>query len=652
MSSAVGGAEPYKPSGFRSADGQKLLKNILTDRLPYEPHDYQLEGVGTTLEKQDLLAILPTGAGKTGFFTMYMIAMLALSEKPTLCDPPLKEMPKDPVMVVVCPTLGLEVETSKAFENHGLRSLVINNETVKAARDRGDNIWASAVSGYHMIVLSPEMLNGEGFRKLVENPSFASRICALGVDEVHLCYTWAGFRKDYGLINHTRMRLTSHVPLILITATLRGGEPTRKVISDFGLVPGRFHLIHRSNIRRNIQVILRTPLAGINGAKFPHLDCVLEERRKTLIFAQTTAQVNRIRDYLHKVLAAKGVNGSKHMRTYASVLDSDTNADTLTRFRDDPDMHIIIATDALMVGIDLPNVQDVFIMNGLTDLDSILQKIGRAMRKPITTTSLGRGVIFVTESMQKTAKAMVDGTYQKKRKKQKNAVEIDAALAEYIAATCKTEAQDRLYANPADKPGCVPEPQMAKPPSVPKVNPIKQGKRLTLVMKAHGRKRFQEWREKIYDNADSTEAATVPKFMYLPDHIIDTFLDRFALLENEAIFREIITPVLYAMPHYNNLYFLIAQLRGEFAFMKEEKERLKKLEKAQARAAAAGEVVESGSDDSGSDSSLDLESQDEDDYNVDFVSPRLRAMDISDDGEDLRPTVPLDGMVVTNAAQV
>lgn len=58
--------------------GYDLCRKILRDsNLPYVPHDYQVEGVCKTLDGIDLLAITPTGSGKTGYLSMYMLVVLA-----------------------------------------------------------------------------------------------------------------------------------------------------------------------------------------------------------------------------------------------------------------------------------------------------------------------------------------------------------------------------------------------------------------------------------------------------------------------------------------------------------------------------------------------------------------------------------------------
>lgn len=104
MSSSAGARFLFSsPAGFR------LVREILSKHIPYQPHDWQLEGVCKLLDGRDLVAILPTGAGKTGYFTMFMLVLVELSRNPSLSDPPVF-IPEDPCMIVVYPTNGLEEE--------------------------------------------------------------------------------------------------------------------------------------------------------------------------------------------------------------------------------------------------------------------------------------------------------------------------------------------------------------------------------------------------------------------------------------------------------------------------------------------------------------------------------------------------------------
>ncbi|KAI9060857.1 hypothetical protein FKP32DRAFT_1594954, partial [Trametes sanguinea] len=71
--------------------GHELCRHIIQEqRLGYSPHNYQLEGVCMTLHGIDLLAITPTGTGKTGYLVIYLKVMRAVMRNPHLCENPPK----------------------------------------------------------------------------------------------------------------------------------------------------------------------------------------------------------------------------------------------------------------------------------------------------------------------------------------------------------------------------------------------------------------------------------------------------------------------------------------------------------------------------------------------------------------------------------
>ena len=94
---------------FSSAEGYSLVRHTLGSRLPYAPHDYQLEGVCKLLDGMDLVAVLPTGARKTGYYLMYILVLLAMVNNSELRQRS-SVLSSDPCMVVVYPTNGLEEE--------------------------------------------------------------------------------------------------------------------------------------------------------------------------------------------------------------------------------------------------------------------------------------------------------------------------------------------------------------------------------------------------------------------------------------------------------------------------------------------------------------------------------------------------------------
>ena len=67
----------------------------------------------------DLMALTRTGSGKTGYFTMHMLLLIALSKDPTIVAPfKLKrKVPANPAMVIVFPTNGVEEEMVRKYNN-------------------------------------------------------------------------------------------------------------------------------------------------------------------------------------------------------------------------------------------------------------------------------------------------------------------------------------------------------------------------------------------------------------------------------------------------------------------------------------------------------------------------------------------------------
>jgi hypothetical protein len=106
MSTREAPQEAPPPFVFSSSEGFALCRRILKEHLPYEPHDFQIEGICQLLDRVDLLAILATGTGKTGFLSMYMLVVLTIKKDPSLC--PSAKFPDNPCMLAICPTKYLE----------------------------------------------------------------------------------------------------------------------------------------------------------------------------------------------------------------------------------------------------------------------------------------------------------------------------------------------------------------------------------------------------------------------------------------------------------------------------------------------------------------------------------------------------------------
>ncbi|KAI0348994.1 P-loop containing nucleoside triphosphate hydrolase protein [Trametes cingulata] len=428
---------------FCSPEGQHFVTDIIQPALHYEPHNYQLDGICKSLDGIDLLAILATGSGKTAYFTMDMLVLQALSKKPRTAQWG-GAVPYNPAMIVVYPTVGLETKMARTFETAGLPSVIINHDTAGAAHLEGRNLWEGVVTKSAMILLSPEMLSSDSFESLLQKRKFSSRLCALGVDEVHLCNSWGeSFCPCFRQIGLAQRCMPTSTDLILVTATLAAGLLTMNIINSFGLCPREYHLIRRSNLRPDVRVIIRTLTCGPAGPAYPDFRWVLSSTRKMIIFCPTIVHGQHLTFDL-RTHVPSSVDPFGLIRTYNALKWSDFNEVTLELFRKhDTDTMIIVATDTLMVGVDLPNVEDVILATTPDMVDEMVQKIGRAGRDPGRIKD-ARGIAQKQASGEVKESPNIAGSHGP----------LEEVMALMIAADCKMAAQNSIYGNPETDSPC------------------------------------------------------------------------------------------------------------------------------------------------------------------------------------------------------
>src|ERR1700728_1400795 len=82
-----------------------VLRERTCDYSCHDLHDDQLKGICKMIDGVNLMALTHTGSGKTGYFTMYMLLLLALSKDLNIVAPAKNYVPNNPVMVLVYPTI-------------------------------------------------------------------------------------------------------------------------------------------------------------------------------------------------------------------------------------------------------------------------------------------------------------------------------------------------------------------------------------------------------------------------------------------------------------------------------------------------------------------------------------------------------------------
>ncbi|TEB22268.1 P-loop containing nucleoside triphosphate hydrolase protein [Coprinellus micaceus] len=523
---------------YNTPEGQELVKAILAEQ-GIIAHDFQMQGVLIILDDRTLVATMATGSGKTGFFAFSMLAMLAISKNPSLALKG-KTFPKDPAMVVVVPTKALQEDMCNNLRNrYGLDAVIINGDTATK------ELWHSCQKLHSIILIGPEQMTKSEFRELLDSKAFTARVCRLGIDEVHLICSWgeSRLRSDFLQLGHIRSRFPrfSHnnpIPLIVTSATIREGHPMTTICNTLGLVWGQFHLLRRSNLRRDMQIIVRVLTSGPANVSFPELDWILDSGRNTVIFCKTIGFGFRVGAYLWRKGITKGIKDlPSKLRLFNSLNSNKFNQETLGFLNTDPSTpRIIISTDVLSVGWDSPNTEDVVVLGDPDTLDDLLQKWGRAGRDHSKVPD-PRAFLYHTRTAIATAQTVMNSQDVQKAA----ATSMDISMAEFHVALCKSGAIDVLYDNPAtDIPcvcenckdkvvptwgscncsGCMPEAPIPtwKKPSKPRA---KRNQGISKAMLELALRRFTPIRQKIFD-ADPMKNVWLPPEYYLPDEDINT----------------------------------------------------------------------------------------------------------------------------------
>ena len=95
---------------FSLEAGEAFVREVLQGVWSHTPRDHQIEAVVKLLDGIDVLAILPTGAGKTAISMMFMLVLNYMKSNPGCSLPHCRWFPEEPIIVVVYPTNCLEEE--------------------------------------------------------------------------------------------------------------------------------------------------------------------------------------------------------------------------------------------------------------------------------------------------------------------------------------------------------------------------------------------------------------------------------------------------------------------------------------------------------------------------------------------------------------
>lgn len=308
----------------------------------------QEEIVTAALEGKDVLAILPTGGGKSVCFQV-------------------PAMMREGLALVVTPLIALMKDQVQNLAARGIRAIAVHAGMNRREVDTALN--NAAYGGFKFLYVSPERLSTRLFRSYLD----VLNISMLVVDEAHCISQWGyDFRPDYLEIGKLRERLD--VPLIALTATA-----TPKVAEDImeklarPAVPGRkddsggFVLLRGGFERPNLSYIVRRcedksgQLLGICRG-VPGTGIVyMRNRRK----CEETAAM----------LQAEGISASFYHAGMSPML-REQRQDAWKR----GEIRVMVCTNAFGMGIDKADVRFVVHLSPPDSPEAYFQEAGRAGR--------------------------------------------------------------------------------------------------------------------------------------------------------------------------------------------------------------------------------------------------------------------------------
>lgn len=296
--------------------------------------------VAALLQGRDVLAVMPTGAGKSLCYQIPALLMEGLT-------------------VVVSPLVALMEDQVAALKLNGVAA-----ETINSGRDRETNVeaWRRVAAGEtRLLYLSPERLMTARMISALQR----LRPAMFAVDEAHCISRWgAAFRPEYEQLGELRHAFPD-ARLAAFTATADPATRDDIVHKLFGAEPEVMVAgFDRPNIALGVQ-----PRTGwqVQLLEF------LEERRAQsgIVYALSRKNVEQIAAFL----AGNGVNALP----YHAGMEAGERSLNQDRFMTESPV-VMVATIAFGMGIDKPDIRFVVHTHLPATIEAYYQEIGRAGR--------------------------------------------------------------------------------------------------------------------------------------------------------------------------------------------------------------------------------------------------------------------------------
>ncbi|KAI1472783.1 ATP-dependent DNA helicase [Daldinia caldariorum] len=336
-----------------------IAKSILKEKFGYDDFRHeQFSAIISILQKENTLAVFPTGAGKS---LCYQIPALAFEEVDAVDGNETRTGPG--LSIVVSPLIALMKDQVDALLQKGIAAASLDSTK---AYEQQKQINAGIREGHlKLLYCAPERLNNEGFIESMKHVPGGVRLVA--VDEAHCISEWGhSFRPDYLKVARFIQEIQAE-RVICLTATA-----TPRVIDDVA----KAFKIKKSNVfctspyRPNLRLLAESVDTKMD--KYPKIFRFLREHPgPTLIYVTLQKQAESLADDLGK----EGFNAV----AFSAGLRKEVKTQIQESFMADR-VPIVVATIAFGMGIDKPNIRNVIHFDLSSTVEEYSQQIGRAGR--------------------------------------------------------------------------------------------------------------------------------------------------------------------------------------------------------------------------------------------------------------------------------
>ena len=319
-------------------------EEILKKYFGYDSFRQGQEGIiRSILSGRDVLAVMPTGAGKS---ICYQVPALMLPG----------------ITLVISPLISLMQDQVKSLNEAGIHAAFINSSLTEVQISKALDLASRGV--YKIIYVAPERLESERFLWFAVNGT----ISMVTVDEAHCISQWGqDFRPSYLKIVDFIGRLPERPVISAFTATATGEVKTDiECILRLDRPDVTVTGFDRENLYYSVEHV-----AGKKKDAFVADYIRKHPDESGIIYCATRKNV----DALYEMLFKRGVP----VTSYHAGIDSNVRKKNQDDFIYDR-AQVVVATNAFGMGIDKSNVRFVIHYNMPQSMENYYQEAGRAGR--------------------------------------------------------------------------------------------------------------------------------------------------------------------------------------------------------------------------------------------------------------------------------